>query len=239
MDRHRLVRQSAAACALALLLTACGGGGGEAKQEGDSREHKSSDKKGAPGEDAGDSGDETTSTTTGTPPGGGGDDGDTGDGGSSGDDSAAEPNTAQGAQAAYAAYQTMFERLAVEPDPDDEAIAELTSGDERTHVDDTISGLDSRGQAVEFGTDNRHNIYSVTLNADGSATVRDCFVSDQRVVDESSRKVVRSDPDGGAPNVVTARLVRSDGRWKVNRVTAEPVAANQSCGPDGVIGGGT
>jgi hypothetical protein len=211
-------------------LTACGGGGGEAKQEKDAREHKSDDgKKGAPGEDAGDSGDETTTTTAGQSPGGDEDDG----------EGAAEPNTAQGAQAAYAAYQTMFERLAVDPDPDDAHISDLTSGDERSHVDDTVSGLDSRGQAVEFGTDNKHNIYSVTMNADGSATVLDCFVSDQRVVDEKSRKVVRSDPEGGAPNVVTATLVRAGGTWKVDRVTAEPVAANETCGPDGVIGGGT
>jgi hypothetical protein len=214
-------------------MTACGGGGGEAKQEKDADEHKSDeDKKGAPGENGGDSGDETTTTAPGQPPG-------SGDSGDGGDEDAAQPNTAQGAQAAYAAYQTMFERLAVDPDPDDSHITELTSGDERAHVDDTVSGLDSRGQAVEFGTSNKHNIYSVTLNADGSATVLDCFVSDQRVVDAKTRKVVRADPEGGSPNVVTATLVRSDGTWKIDHVTAEPVAANESCGPDGVIGGGT
>jgi hypothetical protein len=61
------------------------------------------------------------------------------------------------------------------------------------------------------------------------------MVSDERVVDTRTRVAVSRDPEGGAANVITAEVARTEGRWKVAAVSARPVAANQTCGPQGVV----
>ena len=240
MDSLGGVRRGCAAALLALLVvgsTACGGGGGEAEQSRDAREEGSDDEDGgAPGEDAGDD----ESTDEGGAP--GEDTGDSEDDGTQvGDgvgDNAAAAGTAADAQAAYVAYQQMFERLVITPDPDDPEIAERSTGAAHDEVVATLDGYDSGGLAVEFGTRHEHHVYDVAVDGD-TATVLDCFVSDARVVDESSRQVVRGDPEGGSASVVTATLVRDGNDWKVERTEAVAVEPPQGCGPEGIIRRGT
>lgn len=236
MDGLGGVRRGLAAALLALLVvgsTACGGGGGEAEQSEDSREDGSdADEGGAPGEDTGDS------DSGGAP---GEDTGDDGDGPQVGDgagDNDAATGTATDAQAAYVAYQEMLERLVIAPDPDDPEIAQRATGAARDDVVATLGGYDGNGQAVEFGTRHEHHVYDVAVDGD-TATVLDCFVSDARVVDESSRQVVRGDPEGGSASVVTATLVIDGDAWKVERIEAVAVEPPQGCGPDGVTRRGT
>jgi hypothetical protein len=233
------VRRGLAAALLALLVmgsTACGGGGGEAEQSDDSREDSSEDSGGAPGED-GDGGDDeaTGDDDEGAPGEDAGDDPEAGDG--AGDNDAAT-GTADDAQAAYVAYQQMLERLVIAPDPDDPEIAERSTGAAQDDVVELLGGYDGSGQAVEFGTRHEHHVYDVAVDGD-TATVVDCFVSDARVVDESSRRIVRGDPEGGSASVVTATLVLDGDDWKVERIEAMAVEPPQSCGPDGVTRRGT
>jgi len=241
----RVVRRSAAAALLVLLcaVSACGGGGGEAEQKSDSPDDSSSDDGGdggAPGEDAdsSDSGSDSGSDSDDVAPGGDVDD-------DSGSDSGAgagtdDPGSKTDAQAAYVAYQGLFERLAITPNSDDPEIENLTSGQELNHVVDTLTDFESRNQAVEFGTRHKHNVYDAVLNGDGTATVLDCFVSDARVVNADSRRILSSDPEGGAANVVTATLeFGDDGTWRVDHTSSVPVQPNQGCGPDGPTRRGT
>lgn len=248
MDGLGGVRRGLAAALLALLVvgsTACGGGGGEAEQSDDSHEDSADDDEGgAPGEDA--DGDEATGDDDdggdGAP---GEDDDDAGDGdedgpqvGDGAGDNDAATGTAADAQAAYVAYQEMLERLVIAPDPDDPEIAERSTGTAHDDVVELLGGYDGNGQAVEFGTRHEHHVYDVAVDGD-TATVLDCFVSDARVVDESSRQVVRGDPEGGAASVVTATLVLDGDDWKVERIEATAVEPPQGCGPDGVTRRGT
>lgn len=236
MDSLGGVRRGCAVALLALLVTgsvACGGGGGEAERSPDSREDSPDDGGGAPGEDAG--GDD-----------GGGDPDAEGapgeDGGDGAGDNDAGGEGAEGAegdvQAAYVAYQQMFERLVIAPDPDDPEIAQRASGAAEDEVVEVLGGYDSAGQAVEFGTRHEHHVFDVAVQGD-TATVLDCFVSDARVVDESSRQIVRGDPEGGSASVVTATLVLDGGEWRVDRTEAMAVEPPEGCGPDGVIRRGT
>ncbi|HEY8544176.1 MAG TPA: hypothetical protein VIL36_03980 [Acidimicrobiales bacterium] len=225
------MRRGLAAALLALLAigsAACGEGGGEAERAPDSREAESDDadddSRGAPGEDPGGNEDDEEGGAPGQDP---------GDGDGDGDNDAAAA-TAAGVEAAYVAFQEMVERLVITPDPDDPEIAERATGAAHDEVVATLDGFDRNGQAVEFGTRHEHHVYDVQVDGD-TATVLDCLVSDRRVVDESSRRIVRSDPEGGAAQVLTATLVREDGDWKVQRVTSMPVEPPQGCGPDGVI----
>jgi hypothetical protein len=64
-------------------------------------------------------------------------------------------------------------------------------------------------------------------------------VSDARVVDESSREIVRGDPEGGSASVVTATLVLDGDEWRVDRTEAMPVEPPQGCGPEGITRRGT
>lgn len=227
MDSLGGVRRGCAVALLALLVTgsvACGGGGGEAERSPDSREDLPDDTGGggAPGEDAG------------------GDEGDEGAPGEDGGDGAGD-NDAGGegdVRAAYVAYQQMFERLVIAPDPDDPEIAQRASGAAQDEVVEVLGGYDSAGQAVEFGTRHEHHVFDVAVQGD-TATVLDCFVSDARVVDESSRQIVRGDPEGGSASVVTATLVPDGGEWRVDRTEATAVEPPEGCGPDGIIRRGT
>lgn len=231
-----VVRRSTSVALLVLLvvpvllgtLVACGGGGGEAERAPDPDEEDSSDDEGggAPGEDAGDD------AAPGEDDGDGDDDEGEAGNGDGGDDAATA------AQEAYVAYQAMFERLVITPDPDDPEIEERTSGAERDHVVEVLTTYDAGGLAVEFGTRHAHHVYDVSVDGD-TATVLDCFVSDTRVVDEASRAVVRRDPEGGTPYVVTATVVRGDDGWTVSGQTAAPVEPPQGCGPDGPVRRGT
>jgi hypothetical protein len=215
---------------LALVLVvpvACSGGGGEAEQKSDSQDED--DAHGAPGEDAdGDAADSTDAEDD-----AGGQPGE----GASSDDAEATA----GAQSAYVDYQTMFERLVIDPDSDDAEIAERTSGAELDHVVGTLTDFESRNQAVEFGTLHKHNVYDVKVDAAGNAaTVLDCFVSDARVVNATSRRILRGDPEGGTASLVTATVVRSsDGTWRVDATSATALASNEGCGATGVIHRGT
>lgn len=232
MDIEGCVRRRLGVAVLALLVVvpmACSNGGGEAEQKTDSRDQDDEERNGAPGEDAdadadGDSGDDD-----------GAGDGD-GDG-----DAPASGDPAADARAAYVAYQTMFERLAVAPDSDDPEITALTSGAELNHVVDTLTEFENGNLAVEFGDDHKHNVYEVTVGADGaSATVLDCFISDARVVDADTRNIARGDPEGGTATVVTASVVRdAEGTWKVDATGSEDVEANEACGSEGVISDGS
>jgi hypothetical protein len=230
----RVVRRSAAAALLVLLcaVSACSGGGGEAEQKSDPDDSSDDDGDsggGAPGEDS--DGSDSDSDDEGAP----GED--TGDGD---DGSGADAGSETDAQAAYVAYQGMFERLVITPNSDDPEIEVLTSGQELNHVVDTLTEFESRNQAVEFGTRHKHNVYDVEVNADGTVTVLDCFVSEARVVNASTRRILSSDPEGGAANVVTATLVRDDDdSWRVDSTSAVPVQPNQGCGPDGPTRRGT
>ena len=234
MTSDRVVRRSAVAALLVLLcaVAACGGGGGEAEQKSESRDDSSSDGDGdgggAPGEDSGSSDAEAGAADEGAP----GEDVD----GSGTDD----PGSETDAQAAYIAYQVMFERLVITPNSDDPEIEQQTSGEELNHVVGTLTDFESRNQAVEFGTRHKHNVYDAVLNGDGTATVLDCFVSDARVVNADSRRILSSDPEGGAANVVTATLVfGDDDTWRVDHTSAVAVQPNQGCGPDGPTRRGT
>jgi hypothetical protein len=228
VDIEGFVRRRVGVAVLALLVVvvpmACSNGGGEAEQKPDSRDQDDDEGSGAPGEDAdGDSGDDE-----------GADNGD-------GDDDNASGDPEADARAAYVAYQTMFERLAVAPDSDDPEITELTSGAELNHVVDTLTEFENGGLAVVFGDDHKHNVYEVTVGADGvSATVLDCFISDARVVNADTRGIVRGDPEGGTATVVTASVVRdAEGTWKVDATGSEDVEPNGACGSEGVISDGS
>lgn len=238
MTGDRVVRRSAAAALLVLLcaVAACGGSGGEAEQKSDSGDDSSSEDDGgggAPGEDP-DSGDSSSDADADDVAPGEDDDGS--DSGSGTDDAGSKTD----AQAAYVAYQGLFERLAITPNSDDPEIEQLTSGDELNHVVDTLTDFESRNQAVEFGTRHKHNVYDAVLNGDGTATVLDCFVSDARVVNADSRRILSSDPEGGSANVVTATLeFGDDDTWRVDHTSSVPVQPNQGCGPDGPTRRGT
>jgi hypothetical protein len=214
VDRKGVARRLGAAALLVLLLLGCSGGGGEAEQRSDSEEEQpDDDSRGAPGEDAGD--DEA-------PPA----------------DVAPDGDAEAAARQSYVDYQTMFERLVIDPDSDDPEIEQRTSGDELNHVVDVLTRYETRGQAVEFGTRHTHNVFDVQLHTDGrTAVVLDCFVSDARVVDVSTRAVLSRDPEGGAANVVTATVVLADDAWTVGDTDAIPVQPGQACGPEGVIRG--
>ena len=233
MDSEGVVRRRVAAALLAMVLVvpvACSGGGGEAEQKSDSQDEDGSgdDAHGAPGEDA-------DGDASGQP----GDDASSDDAGD-GDGGAATDATA-GAQSAYVAYQTMFERLVIDPDADDPEIDQRTSGAELDHVVGTLTDFESRNQAVEFGSLHKHNVYDVKVAADGdAATVLDCFVSDARVVNATSRRILRGDPESGTASLVTATVVRSsDGTWRVDATSATALASNEGCGATGVIHRGT
>lgn len=229
MDGLGGVRRGVAGALLALLVVgsaACGEGGGEAERSPDSREDSPGDAGGAPGEDAG--GDDAS----GAP----GEDGD--DVGDGVGDNDAGAGAAGDAQAAYVAYQQMLERLVITPDPDDPEIAQRATGAAEDELVELLSGYDSAGQAVEFGTRHEHHVFDVAVQGD-TATVLDCFVSDARVVDESSREIVRGDPEGGSASVVTATLVLDGDEWRVDRTEAMPVEPPQGCGPEGITRRGT
>jgi hypothetical protein len=224
VDSLGVVRRLRAAALLLVLVVAvvagCSDGGGEAEQRSDSEDQQADgDSGGAPGEDASDPGDESPSSTA------------VGD--------VDDPDQEAAARQAYVDYQTMFERLVIDPSSDDPQIEERTSGDELNHVVDVLTRYETRDQAVEFGTRHEHNVFDVTVHSDGTATVLDCFVSDARVVNATSRAILSSDPEGGAPNVVTATLVQGDDGWTVNATDAVPVQPGEGCGPDGVIHLGT
>jgi len=212
------------AAALLVLLSGCSGGGGEAEQRSESQEEQpdDDDSRGAPGEDGSDSDDESPSSTDEESP----------------SDAEADPDAETAARQAYIDYQTMFERLVIEPDSDDPEIEQLTSGDELNHVVDVLTRYETRNQAVEFGTRQEHNVFDVQLHTDGrTAVVLDCFVSDARVVNASTRVVLSRDPEGGAANVVSATVVLSDDAWTVDATDAIPLQPGEGCGPDGVIRG--
>ena len=231
MDSQGFARRLGAAALLVVVLAVvagCSDGGGEAEQRSDSEDQQADggnadDSRGAPGEDGSESDDGSPSSTA---------DGDAGA-------DVVDPDAEAAARQAYVDYQTMFERLVIEPSSDDPEIEKLTSGDELNHVVDVLTRYETRNQAVEFGTRHEHNVFDVAVHADGTATVLDCFVSDARVVNASSRSILSSDPEGGAPNVVTATLVEGDDGWRVNATDAVPVQPDEGCGPDGVIHPGT
>ena len=235
MDSQGVARRRWAVALLALLIVvvpaACGSGGGEAEQQADSREKDDEaddgddDEGGAPGEDAGGSDDA---------------DDDESDSDES-DDSNSDDDEADAARTAYVGYQTMFERLVIEPDSDDPEIADRTSGAELNHVVDTLTGFEGQNLAVEFGSLHEHHVYDVDVDASGdSATVLDCFVSDARVVNATTRSTLRGDPEGGTASLVTATVVHSsDGTWRVDATSAEELGAHESCGANGVIRPGT
>ncbi|HMG43644.1 MAG TPA: hypothetical protein VK611_20100 [Acidimicrobiales bacterium] len=221
MDGKCFARRLSAA-ALLVLLSGCSGGGGEAEQRSESQEEQpdDDDSRGAPGEDGSDSDDESPSSTDEESP------------------PDADPDAETAVRQAYVDYQTMFERLVIEPDSDDPEIEQLTSGDELNHVVDVLTRYETRNQAVEFGTRQEHNVFDVQLHTNGrTAVVLDCNVSDARVVNASTRGVLSRDPEGGAANVVTATVVLSDDAWTVDATDAIPLQPGQGCGPDGVIRG--
>ena len=237
MDSEGVVRRRIAAALLALVLVvpvACSGGGGEAEQKkSDSQDEDEAH--GAPGEDA-DGGAADSNDSSGSEDEASGQPGD-----DASSDGGAATDVRAGAQSAYVAYQTMFERLVIDPNADDPEIAERTSGAELDHVVGTLTDFESRNQAVEFGTLHKHNVYDVKVDAAGdAATVLDCFVSDARVVNATSRRILRGDPESGTASLVTATVVRSsDGTWRVDATSATALASNEGCGATGVIHRGT
>lgn len=228
MDSQGVARRRWAVALLALLIVvgpaACSSGGGEAEQKADSREKKDDadedEEGGAPGEDAGDDQQPDDEAS---------------------DDGHGASDSADPARTAYVDYQTMFERLVIEPNSDDPEIVDRTSGAELNHVVDTLTDFESQNLAVEFGSLHEHHVYDVDVDPSGdTVTVLDCFVSDARVVNATTRRTLRGDPEGGTASIVTATVVHSsDGTWRVDATGAEELGPHESCGARGVIRPGT
>jgi hypothetical protein len=149
--------------------------------------------------------------------------------------SAASPD--QEVEAAYDAYWAMRERAIKFPNADDPQIEKNAGGPALDQLVATVDQLDRLGQQGQFGPLDSHHVFDVQLVAGTSdqATVKDCALSDSRVVVARTGEMVRRDPPEGTAYVYTAHLVRTDGVWRVTGIGRATLTANQACSHDGPV----
>lgn len=118
--------------------------------------------------------------------------------------------------AAYRAFWDAYLAAADPMDPADPRLAEVATGEELRQLRSGFLAMKSAGEVIRGSLDLAPQLLGLERS---SATVKDCYLDRTGVYDAATGR--RKDPEGEVRYLVTVRLVREDGRWKVASITKE------------------
>lgn len=152
-------------------------------------------------------------------------------GGDDDDDAGADPTTSETsatssppttlspeeeAEAVYLEFVEVVERLLTSsPDPDDPDLARLAVDPVLSTIRDGTATQQAENQLWQLGELTAHNVTSVLLTSAG-ATLRDCVVENDRLVDQDDGRVVEETPLTTRDLEVT--LIEGDNGWVVSEI---------------------
>jgi hypothetical protein len=118
------------------------------------------------------------------------------------------------AKAVYLEFVDVVDRLVTEsPNPNDPELARLAVDPVHGTVRDSLATLQAENQLWQQGDRNSHSTTLPLIESDGLATLRDCLVEDDVLVDLDDGSVVRTQPL--ATRTLEVTLAPQGGTWVV------------------------